>query len=134
MKELLGKKIKKIFIDEDSQTYLQFQTNKGNVNYVGYGDCCSETYFSDVNRLKNIIGQKVIRVEEAKLFDEEKVSQQESRQGEDQIYGVRITTNKGTGLIVYRNSSNGYYGGSADYTEEIPKDIKMIEIKKDWAV
>jgi hypothetical protein len=134
MESLVGKVIKKIMIDSKDQEYLQFQTDKGNVNYGAYGDCCSETYFSDVNRLKNMIGFKVLDVKEISNFEEEKISDQKSRQESDEIYGVHIVTEKGVGVIIYRNSSNGYYGGSADKIEEIPEDIKMVEIKKDWAV
>ncbi len=28
-----------------------------------------------------------------------------------QAYGISITTDKGQGTIIYRNNSNGYYGG-----------------------
>lgn len=33
-------------------------------------------------------------------------------------YGCKITTGKGYALIDYRNSSNGYYGGSLSWPDD----------------
>lgn len=35
-----------------------------------------------------------------------------------QVYGLKITTDKGDMVIDYRNSSNGYYGGSLVWPDE----------------
>jgi hypothetical protein len=36
-----------------------------------------------------------------------------TRQEFDAIYGVKLTTSQGAPTFVFRNSSNGYYGGWA---------------------
>lgn len=131
MKNLIGKTIKKIFVDDKEQGYLKFETEQGNLFFQAVGDCCSESYFSDINRIDNLINEKVIGVEEVELMPEE-YTENESRQDSDEVYGFRIHTNKGTGLIIMRNSSNGYYGGELVEMDEMPEEIKLTEITKDY--
>ena len=50
----------------------------------------------------------------------------------DSFYGVKIVTDKGRAEIVYRNSSNGYYGGAADYVDNFTRPIDLTEITEDW--
>jgi hypothetical protein len=47
MKELIGKTIKGIFVNED-QHFLKFATDAGEVVYYAAGDCCSESWFADI--------------------------------------------------------------------------------------
>ena len=57
-----------------------------------------------------------------------------SRQKIDEAYGYKITTDKGHADIIFRNSSNGHYGGwlkNANILKEIPNDLK--EIRSDWS-
>ncbi len=133
MKELIGKIINKIFVSEKDQDYLRFETNEGNLDYYAAGDCCSESYFSDVNRTKYLFGHLVEEVIEVDLMPEE-VIEIESRQDIDEIYGFRIKTNKGIGLVVMRNSSNGYYGGEVVKIDKIPENERMFEITRDFCV
>jgi hypothetical protein len=35
-----------------------------------------------------------------------------------QVYGLKVTTNKGEIVIDYRNSSNGYYGGNLSWPDD----------------
>jgi hypothetical protein len=130
MKNLIGKTINRIFVSKKDQTYLRFETNKGNVDFGAGGECCSESYFSDVNRIKNIIGEKVIDVKEIELMEEE-ITNIPSRQEEDKIYGFKITTEKGDGLVIMRNSSNGYYGGWVQESP-FPESEEKFEIVKDF--
>jgi hypothetical protein len=58
------------------------------------------------------------------------------RQEEDSFYGLKIVTAKGVCDIVFRNSSNGYYGGYLKHTEyrqafHIIKEMEQIE--DDWS-
>ena len=132
MKKLIGKKINKIFIDSIEQHYMKFETNSGDVCFAGDGDCCSETYFSDVQNINNLIGQ-IVKSEEEIELQEGDYPKKESRQDEDSVYGIKLITDSGESIIVYRNSSNGYYGGYCNFCKEIPADIKMIEINKDYS-
>lgn len=134
MKELKNKIIKEIWIDEQNQYYLKFICEDGVYCYEATGDCCSESYFSDVNRLGYFINEKINEVKEVELMEEE-YQEKTSRQEYDSIYGVKIYTDKGIGLIIMRNSSNGYYGGSYNLVneDEISSKIKMIKIENDYS-
>ena len=49
----------------------------------------------------------------------------------DEAYGYKLTTDKGYADIVFRNSSNGNYGGSIELLKrELPEG--MIAITDDW--
>lgn len=129
MKELVGKKIQGVFVNED-QSLLVFHTDQGVMAYRAKGDCCSETWFADITGAKDISGSVnvVEKVEEllmpdcvAKLYAEDGRTRQEY----DQVYGYRITAAKWPHAqmdIVYRNSSNGYYGGWCDWVDAPTED------------
>lgn len=57
-----------------------------------------------------------------------------TRQKYDEAYGYKIFTDKGQADIIFRNSSNGYYGGSLDDVV-IDVDIPVMakEITTDWS-
>ena len=35
-------------------------------------------------------------------------------------------------LVIMRNSSNGYYGGTVERIDSIPDNVELFEIKKDF--
>ncbi len=50
-----------------------------------------------------------------------------------QIYKTTLKTDKGDCDVEYRNSSNGYYGGSLDLTHLSEKQMsKMTKVEKDF--
>ena len=130
-KTIVGRRIEKIFVDTKQQHYLRFVTDSGNCDYRADGDCCSESYFSDVNRIKNIIGKIIIDVKAVELAQTQ-IPHIESRQDEDIIYGFRIVSKDGMALVIMRNSSNGYYGGTVERIDSIPDNVELFEIKKDF--
>lgn len=78
------------------------------------GDCCSESWWADINGVQQLIGEQITKVEEIEMpdFMQRALSADgRSRQGEDRIYCVKLTTTRGAADLVFRNSSNGYYGG-----------------------
>ena len=58
MKELIGKKITGLRINED-QSVLAFDTDQGVIAYDAWGDCCSETWFADITGVGALIGGTV---------------------------------------------------------------------------
>ncbi len=108
------------------ESYLVLVTDDGEIQWDTDADCCSETWFADVVGVENLLGQPVLAATETQdtvrydeLAGEEPDKPWESRdprnrtrQEYDQIYGVTLTTPAGECDIIYRNSSNGYYGGS----------------------
>lgn len=130
MKELIGLKINKILV-EPKEARLVFITDKRNIGYSTYGDCCSETWFADIIGVENILSGTVLKIEN---IDLPTIEDGRSRQEHDQFMGIKITTDKGICDIIYRNSSNGYYGGNLKTAEvgcPYPIDYKLIT--EDWS-
>jgi hypothetical protein len=128
MKELIGKTITALRVNED-QSFLVFDhPDGGSTIYQTYGDCCSETWFADITGVTALIGGTVVEVAEVEMNE---VDDGRTRQESDAFYGVKLRTEKGVADIVYRNSSNGYYGGSIYlYLDVMPDDLTSIT--DDW--
>ena len=127
-KNLVGHVINDIFIGS-GEDYFLFKGPKIDLCLYGYGDCCSETWFSDVYNADNLRGHEIISVDEIDSGETDKEPER-SRQECDNVYGIRIRTEKGTCVLTYRNSSNGYYGGSALVVEK-SEDVKFRKILGD---
>lgn len=101
---LVGKKIRKATVAKDGQT-ITFATDKGEVVWEVDADCCSHTWIENADIEKGLV---------TKVAEVPGVGgpQTDSDHEYIQYYGIEIVTMKGHGLIDFRNSSNGYYGGS----------------------
>jgi hypothetical protein len=129
MKELIGKKITGLRINED-QSVLVFDTDQGAIAYDAFGDCCSETWFADITGVSALLGGIVQTADEVGM-EGYNVEDGRTRQEWDEAYGYKLTTDKGYADIVFRNSSNGYYGGSIDLLKrELPEG--MTAVTDDW--
>ena len=129
MNELIGKKITGMWVNND-QSILAFDTDKGVVAYITWEDCCSETWFADITGVSALLGGTVQTADEVSM-DGYNVEDGRTRQECDEAYGYKLTTDKGYADIVFRNSSNGYYGGSIELLKrELPEG--MIAITDDW--
>lgn len=125
MKELLETRIERVYVS-DSQEHIVF------VHWVGpppevtayqtEADCCSETWFADIIGLHNLLGQTVtgVRVLQVEIPEDDN----RSRQDYDEAYGYRLTTAKGDCDFIFRNSSNGYYGGSLELVK--PERLESV--------
>ncbi len=137
MQELVGKLIYQIWVN-DVQNVLIFKTRAGLFIYRAEGDCCSETWFADIEGVAFLLMGTVIRVEE---IPEHSCEDNRSRQEEDLIYGYAIRTNQGDASIIFRNSSNGYYDGWCKYAghlldfdiEDVQLRGPLTRITKDWS-
>jgi len=137
MKELIGKTIRQILVSNDQQILVFFCDYRNFVAYEADGDCCSESWFADITGVEALIHCKVESVEEMPM-EGYNVEDGRCRQDSDEAYGYKIKTNRGYADIVFRNSSNGYYGGTLipwdfDFMrEEVRTSKDFEEIKKDW--
>lgn len=132
MKELIGKVISELKVSKDDQSFLAFYHPDGTcTSYDAVGDCCSETWFADITGVDCLLGHTVLSVEEMEMPDFDEDTDKRSRQEYDDIYGIKIITDKGYVDIVFRNSSNGYYGGWLELNKrELPE---MVSITDDWS-
>lgn len=127
---LVGKKVQRLFMSDD---YLKFQTDGGDFAFRVDGDCCSSSYFYDFYGVENLLKNGPIKaVEEIDLKDDGK-----RRKDDEEIscYGYRLTTESPefgevSSVMSFRNSSNGYYGGSIEKAPNF--GIVAPEIIKDF--
>ncbi|MGU3653607.1 hypothetical protein ACNHQB_19430 [Mycolicibacterium sp. A43C] len=110
-----------------NEDYLKFETDHGNIAFQVYGDCCSHCYFHDFVGVEKLLrGNPVVSVKAISLEREDskiKVNRNDSEEIECYCYEI-VTEDpqfgEVTSVFSFRNSSNGYYGGSL---ENAPDDI-----------
>ena len=126
MKELKGTTITAIFVSDDEQI-LSFKTrDHGQISYEAEGDCCSTTWFADIIGVHALIDHEILEVTEVKDAWGIDVKDERCRE-EDILYKILIKTTAGYCDIIFRNSSNGYYGGEIGlYKGKLPENMKQI--------
>ena len=130
MKELIGKTITGLRVNEDQSLLVFDHPDGASTGYETDADCCSETWFADITGVAALIGGVVQTADEVSM-DGYNVDDGRGRQDSDVAYGYKLTTDKGHADIVFRNSSNGYYGGSIHlFGNQAPEN--MVAITDDW--
>lgn len=132
LKDLVGKKVTKIYINQE---YLRFDTDGPTYTYIVTGDCCSHSYLYDFYGVENLLKNgKITEVKRVELHPTDLLASGEDSGESIQVYGYQITTESEyygpvTSVFSFRNSSNGYYGGSIDkteYAEKLPEITKNV--------
>jgi hypothetical protein len=128
---LVGKTVTGIDVS-DSEGALRFRCADGTVVvWETEGDCCSESWWADITGLAALRGQVVTAAREIEMPDYN-VEDGRTRQEYDSAYGVRADTVRGTAQFVFRNSSNGYYGGVAGLGEDVGYKWREI-VTDEWS-
>ena len=112
---LVGRLILGIYRNEDS-TKLKFETGAAPDVFLSIeSGSRSESWVEEILNAELLIGAIVTMCESLDL-ESPKIPQYppSERQEYDKSYGWAIHGTKGTATVIYRNSSNGYYGGSLD--------------------
>ncbi len=112
--KLVNKTIEKVFINP-SNDFMRLQYDKGYIDIIAEGDCCSHSWIEHVENVEALIGATVISVENIDMPDLGDTD--EDKDEYIKYYGLKITTTKGSVQFDYRNSSNGYYGGSLEISD-----------------
>jgi hypothetical protein len=133
MEDLVGKTIKRILVSANDEI-LAFETDEGVIAYETEGDCCSSTWFESITGVEALMGQTVT----SQTTIEMPVPTSREYKGDHYVdelqdYGEKLTTAKGTIDVVYRNSSNGYYGGNIRRLAVAPNLSDFKEITDDWS-
>lgn len=143
--KLIGVIVEKIFISED---FLFLQTDDGLYRIGIEGECCSHSYFYDFVGANNIIGRKIINIEEIELdikdtdivkvdtgYGWDRMKDNIEEDEEIEVYGVRIIAEDEvfgelSGAFSFRNASNGYYGGWVNEVKKVDfMPEGMVEVK-----
>lgn len=157
MKELVGKLVTNIYVSND-ETFMKFDIkDEQPIIYKAYGDCCSETWFADIivnwrmtKKDRDNYPLEVLNCEELDIpewLQEVIAADGRGRQDSDAVYGLKLKFKDHAWrpvvehdlTIVFRNSSNGYYGGEvllADqqnkYTKKALEDVEWVKIDSNW--
>lgn len=131
MSDLIGKTVREVFVSVD-QDRLVVVYDGGVAFYRCWQECCSETWIADLCGVSSLIGHTVLAAEDMDLPN---IDDDRSRQVFDQFYGIKLTTTGGYVDIIYRNSSNGYYGGDLARDEQLKDsdELELIAITEDYS-
>lgn len=110
-KSIIGKTLDGIKIADDRKAVL-FLIDGGDVIAKTDGECCSCSFIEAIELPALGFPATVMAVEDLLLGSEDE------EYGVLQIYGCKISTDKGDILIDFRNESNGYYGGYLSWPED----------------
>lgn len=110
---LIGKTVVAVHLADDKKA-IKFEVEGGDsIIARADGDCCSSTWIESLDAPQALIG-RVIAVE---YLDMPQLPQTDEFEVVA-YYGLKITTEKGSCVLDYRNESNGYYGGNLAWPEE----------------
>jgi hypothetical protein len=107
---LVGKQVQELLMDEGRE-HIAFVTDQGRYDFYCFADCCSESWINHVNFVSALIGGTVHSVDDVDMYSLLQVEPEATKQEYDRVMFHRIHTDKGTCVLEFRNSSNGYYGG-----------------------
>ena len=124
-RNLVGRMVTELYVGT-GEAILRFHTLTSDVYWGTDGDCCSETWFADIYDLKYLIGHTVLSIHEVEQDDPH---DGRSRQECDQLVLITIVTDAGQCRIYWRNSSNGYYGGSVYALEDPYPDTVWTKVE-----
>lgn len=127
MEELIGRTITAIWMEPDNSRIV-FETAQGPLAYAVEGDCCSYSWFNDILGVDALLDATVAAVEEVSLPDVDT----DTTDACVQAYGLKLTTDRGYAEVIFRNVSNGYYGGSCASSPDNDIDPDMTRITDDW--
>jgi hypothetical protein len=109
MNYLLGKEIETIDLNYDTIT-INFKHYPHKVLLIAMSDCCDANYFKEIQPLTNLIGKKILNIEEQKNPQDGGVDDFIYTQ----IFKINVKLIDEEYLFFRINESNGYYSGRLD--------------------
>lgn len=132
--KLRNLKIQGIQVSDDGVGIVVFGDGRGVLSewFKCEADCCSQTWMSEILGVNTALRSKIVKITEPDL-SKYNVDDGRGRQGYDSVYGACLHTENGGCLtIIWRNSSNGYYGGWLSPGVKPWNSEPSFEVKKDW--
>jgi hypothetical protein len=115
--DLIGKTLKSIVVEDDTITFTTSEDERYLMNHCQ--NCCESVSVESITgELADLLDTPVVRAEESTSFDnpEDVKSDPDDYHTESQTWTFyRISTVKGTVVIRWYGTSNGYYSESVDF-------------------
>lgn len=120
---LVGKVIKSVWINPH-KTEFTLRCEDGDHSFEAYGDCCSSSWIEHITGVTSLTGAKVVSINDVDIETIEEHPEHECLQ----IYSTQIVFESPHEPIEieYRNSSNGYYGGSLVSIDTTLENMKPL--------
>lgn len=116
---LVGKTVAKLEVNAEKKV-IRFTLSDGSVLFASaVGDCCSQSWFENLEGEEALIGNPVISVVDRKMPEAEDKTDGPEYGNLTQFYGWTLETSRGRFDIEMRNESNGYYGGNVIVSDVI---------------
>lgn len=137
--ELHGHRINGIFLANDAWT-LVFRTTEGKwLRWDTANDCCNSVWVNHITGV-NCVGEGNVfdLLRGTQVLDSEDKGWDDNRSDPENEYDViqdgfwTIRTDRGYIDIEVRNSHNGYYGGSFNFTDQGVEDLELVEVLDDF--
>lgn len=125
---LQGRRIEEVYVRTDAEEIaFALEGVSKFVTIMVYGDCCSMSFWHEVLGFSALAGT-VNDVEYTDLGVAPDSNVPGQWDGEYvQAYSLKITTMRGVAEFIFRNDSNGYYGGSPS----MPTTVEALK-QADW--
>lgn len=139
VKKLEGQAVLEILFGSNEDAggdFLTFKTAETEFHYYFDGDCCSQSSVTEILGVEEFIDKGTVS-----SVEESDYGPHADGEYGDCIsrHGLRLRCKESDSyrhpaelLILWENSSNGYYDGSIDSIAKIPDEVKMESIKKNW--
>ena len=99
--------IEEIYVHESGE-WISFDLLNEKYLFGAGGDCCSQSYIYEINGWDALKDETIISVEEKELGE---VDSEFSLDDCCKAYCITFCTTKGRCDVIFRNESNGFYGG-----------------------
>lgn len=127
---LVGRKIEELYVGPEEADLILVLDNGDICRFDTEGDCFSESWWADIVGVKQLLNHTITSIDEV---DMPIPKDDRTRQDEDEAYCYKIKTDGGECDLIFRNSSNGYYGGYASMEWVNNFIIKNYrQITEDW--
>lgn len=114
-KGMIGRKIESVARDVDGADLCITFADGYKRRFVVFGDCCSTSWIEHLEMPNDVKGATLLSFEDSAPITQDHDEHDQENGGDCiQVYNSVFHTDRGDIVVEYRNSSNGYYGGSLE--------------------
>lgn len=108
---MIDRKLKSVLLNK-YRDRVTFSFQEGPSQSFGVaGGCCSTSWIEHFEMPNDVDGAFIIKVEDGNIIQDHEEHDPEGEWNVIKVYNTIFHTNRGSIVLEFRNSSNGYYGG-----------------------